>query len=78
MTHHLTNWMGDAGFLARSYSEIRRHNPEGDVLYITGEVTGKSEDGDGLGRVEISQKAVNQDGELSVEANGAVRLPRRC
>ena len=77
MTHHLTNWMGDAGFLARSYCEIRRHNPEGDVLYITGEVTGKAEDGDGLGRVEISQKAVNQDGELSVEANGAVHLPRR-
>ena len=77
MTHHLTNWMGDAGFLARSYCEIRRHNPEGDLLYITGEVTGKSENGDGLGRVEISQKAVNQDGELSVEANGAVRLPRR-
>ncbi len=77
MTHHLTKFMGDAGFLAKSYSEIRRHNPEGDVLYITGEVTEKSEDRDGLGRVEISQKAVNQDGELSVEANGAVRLPRR-
>ena len=35
MTHHLTNWMGDAGFLRHSYSRIRRHNPEGDSLLIS-------------------------------------------
>ncbi len=39
MSHHLTNWMGDAGFLRQLKVEIRRHNPVGDTLYIDGEVT---------------------------------------
>ena len=30
LTHHLTNWMGDDGFLRRAHCKIRRHNPEGD------------------------------------------------
>lgn len=74
--HHLTNWMGDTGFLKRSRTEIRRHNPVGDTLFIDGKVTGKIvEDGEGL--VEIEQNGVNQDGELSLNAWGTVRLPRR-
>jgi len=36
MTHHMTNWMGDDGFLRESKSQIRRHNPEGDTLFING------------------------------------------
>jgi len=72
MSHQLTNWMGDAGFLTRHHVEIRRHNPVGDTLYIDAEVTGKSED-----RVEISQRATNQDGELSATAKAVVRLPSR-
>ena len=31
LTHHLTNWMGDDGFLHKSSCKIRRHNPEGDM-----------------------------------------------
>lgn len=74
--HHLTNWMGDTGFLKRSRTEIRRHNPVGDTLFIDGKVTGKIvEDGEGL--VEIEQNGVNQDGELSLNAWGTVRLPLR-
>jgi len=38
MSHHMTNWMGDAGFLRRLSVEIRRHNPVGDTLYSDGEV----------------------------------------
>ena len=30
LTHHLTNWMGDDGFLRKASCKIRRHNPEGD------------------------------------------------
>jgi acyl dehydratase len=76
MTHHLTNWMGDDGFLRASRTRIRRHNPEGDTLFIDGEVSAKFED-DGHPAVEITHRAVNQDGELSIEGTGVVRLPGR-
>jgi acyl dehydratase len=77
MAHHLTNWMGDDGFLARHRVEIRRHNPVGDTLFIDGEVVRTFEE-NGAGLVEIAQRAANQDGELSVRATAVVRLPRRA
>jgi len=76
MTHHLTNWMGDDGFLHKLSAEIRRHNPVGDTLYINGEVTRIFQE-NGAHYVEITQTATNQDGELSVRAKGTVRLPSR-
>jgi acyl dehydratase len=76
LTHHLTNWMGDDGFLRRAQSKIRRHNPEGDYLLIDGKVTRKFVDG-GRHLVEIEQEARNQDGELSVLGSGVVELPKR-
>jgi acyl dehydratase len=76
MSHQLTNWMGDAGFLKHHRVEIRRHNPVGDTLYIDGEVTRRFEE-DGVPYVEISQRATNQDQELSVNAKAVVRLPSR-
>jgi len=76
LTHHLTNWMGDDGFLRKSYCKIRRHNPEGDMLFIKGKVTRKYVEG-GRHLVEIAQEAHNQDGELSVLGTGVVELPSR-
>lgn len=76
MTHHLTNWIGDEGFLRESKTQIRRHNPEGDTLFIDGEVTGVSEK-DGAGLVEIKHQALNQDGEMSIHGTGIVALPLR-
>lgn len=76
MTHHMTNWMGDDGFLRESKTQIRRHNPEGDTLFIDGEVTGKREV-DGVCLIDIKHQAVNQDGELSIHGTGVVELPRR-
>jgi acyl dehydratase len=76
MSHHLTNWMGDNGFLRRLEVKIRRHNPVGDTLYINGEVQRTFEEG-GSHYAEIAQEANNQDGELSVLAKGIVRLPSR-
>jgi acyl dehydratase len=76
MTHHLTNWMGDAGFLRHIRVEIRRHNPVGDTLYIDGEVTRVFQE-NSAHYAEINQTALNQDGELSVRATGVVRLPSR-
>jgi acyl dehydratase len=76
MSHQLTNWMGDAGFLRHLSVEIRRHNPVGETLYINGEVTRIFAE-DGAHYAEIAQTATNQDGELSVRAKGIVRLPSR-
>ena len=77
LTHHLTNWMGDTGFLHKASCKIRRHNPEGDMLFIKGKVKRKYiEDGKHL--VEIEQEARNQDGELSVVGSGVVVLPARA
>ena len=77
LTHHITNWMGDDGFLRNHQSQIRHHNVVGDWLKITGKVTGKAIDDDGHAVVTISQEAHNQHGDLSAVGTGTVRLPRR-
>jgi acyl dehydratase len=74
LTHHLTNWQGDAGFLRQSNCKIRRHNPEGDTVFINGTVTRKYEE-NGNRLVEVSQEAVNQTGEVSAVGKGVVALP---
>ncbi len=76
LTHHLTNWMGDDGFLRRSACKVRRHNPEGDLLFIKGRVKRKFVE-DGRHLVEITQEGRNQDDEQSVVASGIVELPSR-
>jgi acyl dehydratase len=76
LTHHITNWMGDDGFLRTSKCQIRRHNPDGDVLFIDGTVTGKRvEQGEHI--VEITQKAITHRGELSATGTATVVLPSR-
>jgi acyl dehydratase len=76
LTQHLTDWIGDAGFLMRATSKLRRHNPEGDLLFIDGAVTGKRVE-NGRHLVDVEQEARNQDGELSVVGTGTVALPSR-
>jgi hypothetical protein len=68
--------MGDDGFLRRATCKIRRHNPEGDLLFIDGKVVRKFEEA-GRHLVEIEQAAHNQDGEVSVLGTGIVELPNR-
>jgi len=77
LTHHLTNWMGDDGFLRRAHCKIRRHNPAGDMLFIKSKVKRKFVE-DGRALVEIEQEARNQDDELSVLGSGVVELPTRA
>lgn len=76
LTHQLTNWMGDTGFLVAASCKIRRHNPEGDLLFIDAKVTRRYEV-DGRCLVDIEQTAHNQDGELSILGTGTVELPTR-
>jgi acyl dehydratase len=76
LTHHITNWMGDDGFLRNSKCQIRRHNPDGDVLFIDGVVERKYVE-NGAHLVEISQEAVTHRGELSALGSAVVELPSR-
>ena len=76
LTHHMTNWMGDDGFLRAATCKIRRHNPAGDMLFIKGKVKRKYVEG-GRHLVEIEQEARNQENELSVLGTGIVELPSR-
>ena len=76
LTHHLTNWCGDDGFLHKASCKIRRHNPAGDTLFITGKVVEKFIEGD-KHCVKIEQAAYNQDDELSILGDGIVVLPSR-
>jgi acyl dehydratase len=76
LTHHITNWMGDDGFLVNAKSKIRRHNPEGDLLFINGVVKEKRVEGT-RHLVTIEQEARNQDGELSVLGSAVIDLPSR-
>ena len=69
--------MGDDGFLEHSASEIRRHNPVGDTLFIDAKVADKTGD-EGSHHVHIEQIARNQDGQLSVQGKAVVRLPSRA
>jgi len=76
LTHHATNWMGDDGFLRKSSCQIRRHNPDGDAIFIDGTVTRKYVE-DGKHLVEISQKAMTHRDELSASGTAVVELPSK-
>ncbi len=75
MTHHMTNWIGDDGFLRSSSCKIRRHNPVGDVIYIKGTVTRKFVADDGAHCVEVTQEGRTQDDEQSVLGTSVAMLP---
>ena len=76
LTHHITNWIGDAGFLYKSKCQIRRHNPDGDVIFIDGYVTRKFVE-NGKHYIEIQQEALTHRGELSAMGSSIVELPSR-
>jgi acyl dehydratase len=77
LTHQLTNWMGDDGFLHKSKCQIRRHNPDGDVIVIDGTVTRKFVE-NGKHLVEIAQNAQTHRGEASAHGSAIVELPSRA
>ena len=77
LTHHLTNWIGDDGFLRQSSCQLRRHNPDGDVVLIDGTVTRKYVE-NGKHLVAIKQNAMTHRNELSATGSAVVELPSRA
>ena len=76
LSHAITNWIGDNATLTHLYSEIRRHNPEGDLLTIEGKVVNKREE-KGKFLVDFELEAKNQDGELSASGKATASMPSR-
>ena len=76
MSHLMTNWIGDDGWLYKLNAKIIRHNPVGDVLYISGRVKERFMEGD-KGCVRCDLEAKNQDGESSCTAEAVAILPRK-
>ena len=72
----VTNWMGDAGFLKRIRTEVRRFNTMGDSTWCRGRVTNKYVK-DGCALVDIELRGENQRGELTTPGLATVMLPSR-
>ena len=72
----VTNWMGDAGFLKRVRTEMRRFNIAGDTTWCTGKVVRKYIK-DNTPLVDIELAAVNQRGEVTTPGLATVALPSR-
>ena len=70
----VTNWMGDAGFLARLAVQVRRHNLIGDTTWCRGRVRAR----DVRGETTLTLEAVNQRDETIAVGEAVVMLPQRA
>lgn len=76
LTHYVTDWIGDDGWLLRQHDEMRKFNFIGDTQFITGEVVGKKIE-NGNATVDLAFRATNQRGEVTAPATATVALPSR-
>lgn len=74
--HYLNDWAGDDGIITHVHDEIRKFNYMGDVQTITGEVTGKREEG-GQNLVDVKVIFTNQRGDETVRATATITLPKK-
>lgn len=73
----LTNWMGDEGWIKRSYSEYRQFVYLSDAVWLKGKVTKKYVDGNGEYCVDIETHGINQRGADTIPGEATVILPSR-
>jgi acyl dehydratase len=76
LSHFITDWMGDDGWLVRQNSEIRKFNYIGDAHVITGEVVDKRIEG-GMCLVDIEMRGTNQRQVVTCPGRATVALPSR-
>ena len=76
LSHFLTDWMGDDGWLVRQSSQIRKFNYIGDSHVITGEVVDKRAE-DGRGVVDVEMRGTNQRGDVTCPGTATIALPSR-
>ena len=75
--HLITNWMGDNGWLKRSYTEYPKFVYLSDVVWLKGKVTKKYLDDEGDHCVHIERSAINQRNENVMPGYAIVALPSR-
>lgn len=76
LSHFLTDWIGDEGWLESMSSQMRKFNYMGDTHTFTGEVVGKRVE-DGRHLVDIELRGTSQRGEVTCPATATVALPNR-
>lgn len=72
----LTNWVGDEGWVKRSYAEYRQFVYHSDVVWLKGKVVKKYED-EGEFCVDIETHGVNQRGDDTIPGMASVALPSK-
>ena len=73
----LSNWIGDEGWLKRSYAEYRQFVYHSDVVWLKGKVVRKYIDENGEYCVDIETHGINQRGEDTIPGLAEVALPSR-
>lgn len=76
LTHFLTDWIGDDGWIETMSSQMRKFNYLGDTHRFTGEVVGKRQEGDRY-LVDLEFRGTSQRGEVTCPATATVSLPSR-
>ncbi len=76
LTHVLTDWIGDGGWIETMSSQMRKFNYLGDTHIFTGEVVGKRIEGD-RHLIDIELRGTSQRGEVTCPATATVSLPSR-
>jgi hypothetical protein len=76
LSHFITDWMGDEGWLVNQSSEIRKFNYIGDSHVITGEVVGKRVE-EGRCLIDIEMRGTNQRDTVTCPGKATVALPSR-
>jgi acyl dehydratase len=74
---HMTDWMGDDGWLKTCYAKYTKFVYLSDVLWLRGKVTKKFVDAEDEHCVEIETSTQNQRGEEVMPGRSTVALPSR-
>jgi len=77
MSHLLTNWMGDDGFLKKCYGEYRSFVYQSDVLHIKGKIVDKYIDEDKDYCVDVEISTTNQREQECMPGKATIALPSR-
>jgi hypothetical protein len=76
LSHPITNWMGDCGFLKRLNVRIKGFVRFGDTNWCRGKVLRTWHEGNEAG-VEVEVTSRNQDHEITAQGSAVVVLPSR-
>ncbi|MFQ6396266.1 MaoC family dehydratase N-terminal domain-containing protein [Nocardia sp. KC 131] len=76
LTHLLTDWIGDDGWLWKLRCEHRKFNYIGDTTWVRGTVVDKRQF-DGRNEIHLEVRCENQRGEVTTPGSAVVLLPTR-